>query len=111
MTEHEGGGRLIARPLTEVARDLAVEDRWLRGFVRAKQIPALRSGRTIRFDALALRALEEALRCPSGSSGERIPPRTIDGIGQLTDRSRQRIRTGAPTDKFGKFPRPNSGRS
>jgi excisionase family DNA binding protein len=54
--------------LDEVAERYRFKPRYLRELVRKRQIPVLRSGRLIRFDALAVNALEEALRCPSKSS-------------------------------------------
>src|ERR1700757_2702731 len=59
--------------LAEVAELRRFTPRYLRELIRRHQIPVLRSGRLIRFDALSLRALEEALRCPSPSSAESRP--------------------------------------
>ena len=59
--------------LAEVADQLRVRPRWLRELVRERGIPVLRKGRVIRFDALALRALEETMRVPA-KSVERRPP-------------------------------------
>lgn len=61
------------RTLAEIALDLKVEKRWLRELVHDEKIPVLRRGRVIRFDALAIRALEEALRSPSRSSAGATP--------------------------------------
>jgi excisionase family DNA binding protein len=55
--------------LAEVAELRRFTPRYLRELVRRHQIPVLRSGRLIRFDALSLSALEETLRCHSPSSG------------------------------------------
>src|SRR5215472_13003863 len=54
--------------LAEVAELRRFTPRYLRELIRRHQIPVLRSGRLIRFDALSLCALEEALRCRSPSS-------------------------------------------
>src|SRR6516225_1407669 len=51
--------------LAEVAELRRFTPRYLRELIRRHQIPVLRSGRLIRFDALSLFALEEALRCRS----------------------------------------------
>src|SRR5215472_16776637 len=61
--------------LAEVAELRRFTPRYLRELVRRHEIPVLRSGRLIRFDALALNALEEALRqpCRSGSSAGSRP--------------------------------------
>jgi hypothetical protein len=64
------------RALAEVAAGFGVTPRWLRELVRAENIPVLRRGRVIRFDALALRALEEALRSPSKSPAGPTPARS-----------------------------------
>src|SRR6516225_9617464 len=53
--------------LAEVAELRRFTPRYLRELIRRYQIPVLRSGRLIRFDALSLRALEDVLRCPSPS--------------------------------------------
>src|SRR6516165_9305864 len=55
-------------PLAEVAELRRFTPRYLRELIRRYQIPVLRSGRLIRFDALSLRALEDVLRCHSPSS-------------------------------------------
>jgi excisionase family DNA binding protein len=49
--------------LKEVATAMQVSERWLREFIRRKQIGVLRSGRIVRFDEAALSELEEAMRC------------------------------------------------
>src|SRR5215472_12259511 len=59
--------------LVEVAELRRFTPRYLRELVRRHGIPVLRSGRLIRFDALALNALEEALRCRSGLSAGNQP--------------------------------------
>jgi len=67
---------MIDRHLTlaEVAEQFQFSPRWLRDFIRARDIPVLHTGKQIRFDALALRSLEEALRrCPSRSADEKTP--------------------------------------
>src|SRR5262249_49541760 len=61
--------------LPEVAELRRFTPRYLRELIRRHQIPVLRSGRLIRFDALSLCALEEALRCHSPSSGANRPER------------------------------------
>jgi hypothetical protein len=62
------------KTLAEVADQLQVKERWLRALVNSKDIPVLRRGRVIRFDAFALRSLEEALRqCPSKSPAGPTP--------------------------------------
>jgi hypothetical protein len=54
--------------IEEVAAHFAVTPRLLREMIKRHQIPVLRSSRRIvRFDTLALRSLEEALRCRSES--------------------------------------------
>jgi hypothetical protein len=70
--------------LAEVADQLQVMPRWLREFVGRHQIPVLRNGpagKIIRFDRVAITALEEALRrpCRSESSDEktRAPSRSM----------------------------------
>src|SRR5215470_3494492 len=62
--------------LAEVAELRRFTPRYLRELIRRHQIPVLRSGRLIRFDALSLSALEEALRCHSLSSGANRPERS-----------------------------------
>jgi hypothetical protein len=64
------------RTLAEVALDLKVKEPWLRKLVRDAAIPVLRHGRVVRFDELATRALEEALRSPSKSSAGQTPARS-----------------------------------
>jgi excisionase family DNA binding protein len=49
--------------LQEVADHLRVSERWLRNFIRRRQIGVLRSGRIIRFDEAAMSELEETMRC------------------------------------------------
>lgn len=66
--------------LAEVADQLRVRPRWLRELVRAKNIPVLRSGRVIRFDELALRALEETMRAPTKSVEPRAPARAARNL-------------------------------
>lgn len=61
--------------LAEVADQLRVRPRWLRELVRERGIPVLRKGRVIRFDALALRAIEETMRAPAKSIEPRPPAR------------------------------------
>ena len=53
--------------LAEVAELRRFTPRYLRELIRRYQIPVLRSGRLIRFDALSLKALETVLRCHSPS--------------------------------------------
>lgn len=62
--------------LPEVAERYRVTPRWLRELVRTLKIPVLRKGRVIRFDDLAIRALEEALRSPSKSPAAATPARS-----------------------------------
>jgi hypothetical protein len=62
--------------LAEVAELRRFTPRYLRELIRRHQIPVLGSGRLIRFDTLALCALEEALRCHSPSSGANRPERS-----------------------------------
>src|ERR1700739_2590847 len=62
--------------LAEVAEIRRFTPRYLRELVRRHQIPVLRSGRLIRFDALSLRALEEVLRCHSPSPAASLPARS-----------------------------------
>jgi excisionase family DNA binding protein len=64
--------------LAEVAELRRFTPRYLRELIRRHQIPVLRSGRLIRFDALSLCALEEALRQPCRSllSDENPPERS-----------------------------------
>jgi hypothetical protein len=69
-------GRHTYLTLADVAGDMHVTPRWLREVIRRHQIPVLRRGRVIRFDDLALRALEEALRSPSKSSAAPTPARS-----------------------------------
>ena len=68
------------RPLTlaEVAEHYRFSERKLRRFVREHDVPVLREGRDIRFDALALSTLAEALRtpCRSKSPGANPPARS-----------------------------------
>jgi hypothetical protein len=64
------------RTLGEVALDLKFTPRRLREVIRRRRIPVLRDGRDIRFDDLALRALEEALRSPSRSPAGETPARS-----------------------------------
>src|SRR5271165_1745976 len=61
--------------LAEVAGLRRFTRRYLRELIRRHQIPVLRSGRLIRFDALALCALEEALRwrSPSPAASQLAP--------------------------------------
>src|SRR5215475_1470089 len=66
MAPFPQAGRAVLT-LAEVAELHRFRPRYLRAFIRRHGIPVLRSGRLIRFDALALCALEEALRCPSPS--------------------------------------------
>src|SRR5215471_4957262 len=70
--------------LAEVAELRRFTPRYLRELIRRHQIPVLRSGRLIRFDALALCALEEALRqpCRSKSPGG-SPPARSQSAGRL----------------------------
>src|SRR5215472_12338252 len=56
--------------LDDAAELFSFTPRYLRELIRRHQIPVLKSGRLIRFDATALHALEEALRCRSKSSRE-----------------------------------------
>jgi hypothetical protein len=67
---HEGN-RILT--LVEVAAEFRVTPRWLREVVRARKIPVLRKGRIIRFDRIALDALNESLRCRSASPAA-LPP-------------------------------------
>ncbi|MBF6560526.1 MAG: helix-turn-helix domain-containing protein [Candidatus Binataceae bacterium] len=64
------------RTLAEIAAELDVTPRWLREMVRDEKIPVLRRGRVIRFDNLAIRAIEESLRSPSKSSAGATPARS-----------------------------------
>jgi hypothetical protein len=56
--------------LDEVAECYRFTPRWLRDFIRTHNIPVFHTGKQIRFDGLAIVALEEALRrpCPSKSA-------------------------------------------
>jgi hypothetical protein len=85
----DGGFTLASRPLAAVAGELGVKERWLRRFIQRHRIPVLRSGRIIRFDDLALRALEEAMRCRSESPAgtETAPLRLAAGSTMPTVRS------------------------
>jgi hypothetical protein len=69
--------RITDRTLAEIAAGKQFTPRQLREFVRRHQIPVLTTGKggVIRFDRLALVALEEALRAPgpSPSADEKIP--------------------------------------
>lgn len=51
----------------QAADRLAISERHLRKLEALHSIPVLRAGRAIRYDDLALRTLQEALRCPSKS--------------------------------------------
>ena len=57
--------------LPEIAARYQFSARKLRGLVRKHNIPVLRAGRDVRFDPVASTALEEALRCRSGSTVEK----------------------------------------
>lgn len=61
----------------QVADRFQFSERYLRMLVRRHGIRVLRSGRLIRFDDLAIRSLEEALRCHAqedcGSRAVEIP--------------------------------------
>src|SRR6516225_3891363 len=60
--------------LAEIAERFQFSSRWMRDFIRAHGIPVLHTGRQIRFDDLALRSFEEALRrCPSKLFVEKTP--------------------------------------
>src|SRR5215813_1797698 len=76
LPDSEGGPAIAGAPMSAPQRDLTLDEvaelrrftpRYLRELIRRHQIPVLRSGRLIRFDAVSLRALEEALRCRSES--------------------------------------------
>jgi hypothetical protein len=62
--------------LGEVAEQYRFSERWLRDFIRTRGIPVLHTGKQIRFDGLAIVALEEALRkpCPSPSPDAKTAP-------------------------------------
>lgn len=64
------------RTLAEMAAALGVKPRWLRELVQERHIPVLRKGRVIRFDAIAIRAVEDSLRCRLKSSAEKTPVRS-----------------------------------
>src|SRR5215469_2864944 len=53
-----------ADTLAEVAERYRFSERWLRDFIRKHNIPVFHTGKQIRFDAVAVAALEEALRRP-----------------------------------------------
>src|SRR4029077_21080119 len=60
--------------LNEVAERYQFTPRQLRDLVRRKDVPVLTTGRAIRFDDIAIQALEGALRrCPSTLSPEKTP--------------------------------------
>ncbi|HVB16177.1 MAG TPA: helix-turn-helix domain-containing protein [Stellaceae bacterium] len=58
--------------LAEVAARYRFTERWLRDFIRAKHLPVLHTGRQIRFDAVALNALDQALRRPAKPAAAEI---------------------------------------
>ena len=58
--------------LAEVAARYRFTERWLRDFIRARGLPVLHTGRQIRFDALALNALDQALRRPAKPAAAEI---------------------------------------
>src|SRR3984893_4330485 len=62
--------------LAEVAELRRFTPRYLRHLVRRHRLRVLRSGRLIRFDKVALCALEEALRCRSPSPAADPPARS-----------------------------------
>ena len=77
------------RTLEEVAAQYRFSERKLRELIKKHNLPVLQSGkRLIRFDRLALNALEEALRrpCLIGSPPEKT----------ATERSQSRGRTRSP---------------
>jgi hypothetical protein len=59
-----------ADTLAEVAERYRFTERWLRDFIRKHNIPVFHTGKLIRFDALAIAALEEALRRPCSKSSD-----------------------------------------
>lgn len=63
-------------PLTllEVAERYRFSERRLRAIIRKHSLPVLRDGHWIGFDATAISALDEALRCPSKSSAAKTGP-------------------------------------
>jgi hypothetical protein len=61
--------------LEEVAEKYRLSERSLREFIRKHSIPVFHTGKQIRFDGLAIVALEEALRrCPSKSQNAKTDP-------------------------------------
>ena len=57
--------------MVEASADLGVSRRWLQDFLKANDIPYLRAGHKKLFDAAAMHALKEAMRCPTNSSPRR----------------------------------------
>ncbi len=66
------------RALTRVqaAERYGISERHLRHLEGEHQIPVLRLGRAVRYDAKALAALEHATRCPSKSLPEKTRERS-----------------------------------
>src|SRR4030088_2911621 len=60
-------------PLADVAERFQLTERHVRNVVREHGIPVLGKHRTIRFDAEALAAFKEALRCRSSSPAAKTP--------------------------------------
>src|SRR5262252_4638277 len=91
--------------LEEIAAQYRFTPRYLRELIRKHALPVLRSGRLVRFDALALAALEEVLRCPSPSPVADQPARS-PSVGMLAERAYSAVlRATIPSSPGRKQPR------
>jgi hypothetical protein len=79
--------------LAEVAERYRFTERWLRDFIRKHNIPVFHTGKQIRFDGLAIAALEEALRRPyySASSSEKSDRAPIKSPGPSRGSAYERL--------------------
>ena len=82
-----------ADTLAEVAERYRFTERWLRDFIRKHNIPVFHTGKQIRFDGLAIAALEEALRrpCHSVSNSEKTDRAPIRSRGPSRGSAYERL--------------------
>lgn len=69
MTDPTAPGSLLS--LEQVAEMFGKTPRWIRQYVRRRSIPALKAGRSLLFDEIAVSAMKEAMRQP-------LPARSSD---------------------------------
>src|SRR5690242_16618522 len=92
----------------QVAERFGYEPRYIRDLVRRHKIEVIGKGRMTRFDDLALRQLEEALRCLSTSPGGATAPASLrspvisnypTGRGSAFERALNLIDSSSPASK------------